>query len=61
MKFREYLNEIIKSSTTYGLAGPDNVLIAKGNKKDMHKLRKQKGSGYRVWNTPSGKIGDKMK
>lgn len=57
----KYLGEAIKKSSTYGLAGPDNVLIAKGSKKEMHKLRKEKGEGYRVWNAPSAKVGDKMK
>jgi hypothetical protein len=58
-----YLDEAIKKSTAYGLAGPDNVLIAKGNAADMEKLRKKKGKGkgFRVWNTPNGKIGDTMK
>jgi len=62
--FKEYLSTIsekIEKSETYGLSGPDNVLIAKGNKKDMHKMRKEKGKGFVVWNTPGGKIGDKMK
>ena len=55
------LDEGIQKSTMYGLAGPDNVLIAKGNKKEMEKLRKKKGKGYRIWNTPGGKVGDTMK
>jgi hypothetical protein len=57
----KYLDEAIKKSTTYGVAGPDNVLIAKGNAKEMHKLRKKKGEGYRVWNALAAKVGDKMK
>lgn len=61
MKFKEFLAEAIEKSTMYGLAGPDNVLIAKGSKKDMEKLRKQKGTGHRIWNTPGGKVGDTMK
>jgi hypothetical protein len=48
-------------SSTYALAGPDDIVIAKGSSKAMHRLRKQKGEGYRVWNAPSSKIGDKLK
>ena len=44
-------------SDQYALTGPDNIIIIKGSKKDMHRLRKQKGPGYTVWLTRA-KIGD---
>lgn len=50
----------MSKSDQYALTGPDNVIIIKGSKKDMHRIRKQKGPGYTVWLT-RGKIGDKIK
>jgi len=61
MKFKDYITEAIPKSTEYALTGPDSIIIAKGSAKEMQKMRKEKGSGYRVWQTPGGKVGDKMK
>jgi hypothetical protein len=58
--FRQIL-EFIPASQSYALTGSDNIVIAKGNKKEMHKLRKEKGSGYRVWDAPASKVGDKLR
>jgi len=54
-------HEIIAASKSYALTGSDNIVIAKGGKKEMHKMRKEKGSGYTVWNAPASKIGDKLR
>jgi len=60
-RIENILGEKIEKSDQYGLTGKDNVLIAKGSKSDMHKMRKKKGEGFRVWNTPGAKVGDTMK
>jgi hypothetical protein len=54
---------MIKKSTTYAVTGNDNIVIAKGNKKDMTLLRKKliPASRYTIWNAPASKIGDKLK
>ncbi|RKX17781.1 MAG: hypothetical protein DRP51_10280 [Candidatus Zixiibacteriota bacterium] len=60
---------MIKSSTTYALTGKDNIILAKGTSKEMHRIRKfmdsvrrpQKVSDYRVWNAPSANIGDQLR
>jgi hypothetical protein len=59
--YREILAEGIKKSEGYALTGEDNVVIVKGGKKDMHKLRKEKGAGFTVWNSPGSKVGDTLK
>jgi nitrous oxidase accessory protein NosD len=59
--FNDILIEVNMKSTGYALTGSDNVIIVKGSKKDMHRLRKQKGTGFTVWNSPGGKVGDKLK
>ena len=59
--FRDILAEGIKKSEQYALTGSDNVVIVKGGKKDMHNLRKQKGTGFTVWNSPGSKVGDTLK
>jgi len=59
--FRDILSEGIKKSEQYALTGSDNVVIVKGGKKDMHNLRKQKGTGFTVWNSPGSKVGDTLK
>jgi hypothetical protein len=59
--FRDIVTEGIKKSEGYALTGEDNVVIVKGGKKDMHKLRKEKGTGFTVWNSPGSKVGDTLK
>ena len=51
----------MKKSSTYALTDSDNIVIIKGSAKDMQRLRKQKGTGFRVWNAPSSKIGDTLR
>lgn len=51
-------------SSTYALTGHDNIVIMKGSAKDMHRLRKKanvNAKGYRVWNAPNSKVGDKLR
>jgi hypothetical protein len=48
------------TSTMYKLTDPKGVVIAQGSKRKMHTLRKQRGAGYKVWNSPGSKVGDKI-
>ena len=60
-----FLTEGIPPSTMYALV-KDDVVVKKGNAKDMQRERKtlskkNPSSKYRVWNSPNSKVGDKLK
>lgn len=50
---------MIKASTMYKLAERDTgLIIAEGSKAKMSRLWNQLGRDYKLWNSPSKKVGD---
>jgi hypothetical protein len=53
---------MIAPSTTYKVTDPNGIVIAAGSAKKMRALHKKigYGKGYRIYVSPSSKVGDKI-
>ena len=52
----------MKASSMYKVTDPNGIVIAAGSKKKMAALHKKigYGKGYKLWNSPGSKVGDKL-
>lgn len=49
---------MIAPSTAYKLTDPTGKIIAAGSARKIRALKKKKGLGYKVWNSPTSSVGD---
>jgi hypothetical protein len=49
---------MIAPSTDYKLSDPTGKIIAEGSARKIRALKKKKGPGYKVWNSPTSEVGD---
>ncbi|MHC4413282.1 MAG: hypothetical protein ACYSW6_10015 [Planctomycetota bacterium] len=49
---------MIAPSTAYKLADPYGKIIAEGSATKIRRLKKEKGPGYKIWNSAGSKVGD---